>query len=91
VIRGAGLITNPPSDVKFLTAYFDKALSLLAARQGGQLRIPVPRPAPSASAEGSEEAASGESGGEPTASAPEAGAGDPAQGEEPAVSPSPQP
>ena len=41
VIRGAGLITNPPSDVRFLTAYFDKAISLLAARQGGQLRIPM--------------------------------------------------
>lgn len=43
VIQGAGLITNPPSDVKFLTAYFDKAIALLAARQGGQLRIPIPR------------------------------------------------
>lgn len=45
VIQGAGLITNPPSDVKFLTSYFDKALALLAAQQGGQLRIPIPRPA----------------------------------------------
>ncbi len=45
VIQGAGLITNPPSDVKFLTGYFDKALALLAAQQGGQLRIPIPRPA----------------------------------------------
>jgi hypothetical protein len=62
VIRGAGLITNPPSDVKFLTAYFDKALSLLAAQQGGQLRIPVPRPAPGTAAEGSSEGASGEAG-----------------------------
>jgi hypothetical protein len=43
VIIGAGLITNPPSDVKFLTGYFDKALALLAAQQGGQLRIPIPR------------------------------------------------
>jgi hypothetical protein len=49
VIVGAGLITNPPSDVKFLTGYFDKALALLAAQQGGQLRIPIPRP-PSAAA-----------------------------------------
>jgi hypothetical protein len=49
VIQGAGLITNPPSDVKFLTGYFDKALALLAAQQGGQLRIPIPRP-PSAAA-----------------------------------------
>jgi hypothetical protein len=45
VIQGAGLITNPPSDVKFLTSYFDKAIALLAAQQGGQLRIPIPRPA----------------------------------------------
>jgi hypothetical protein len=43
VIIGAGLITNPPSDVKFLTGYFDKSLALLAAQQGGQLRIPIPR------------------------------------------------
>jgi hypothetical protein len=49
VIQGAGLITNPPSDVRFLTGYFDKALALLAAQQGGQLRIPIPRP-PSAAA-----------------------------------------
>jgi hypothetical protein len=44
VILGAGLITNPPSDIRFLTGYFDKALALLAAQQGGQLRIPIPRP-----------------------------------------------
>jgi hypothetical protein len=76
VIQGAGLITNPPSDVKFLTGYFDKALALLAAQQGGQLRIPIPRP-PSASAtdtagtseasEGAEASPSGE-GGEATVS-----------------------
>jgi hypothetical protein len=48
VIQGAGLITNPPSDVKFLTNYFDKAIALLAAQQGGQLRIPIPRAATSA-------------------------------------------
>jgi len=44
VIRGAGLITNPPSDVKFLTSFFDKALGLLAAQQGGRLRVPIPPP-----------------------------------------------
>jgi hypothetical protein len=54
VIQGAGLITNPPSDVQFLTGYFDKAISLLAAQQGGQLRIPIPRA--TASAEGAEAA-----------------------------------
>ena len=67
VIRGAGLITNPPSDVKFLTGYFDKAIAMLAAQQGGQLRIPVPRPAPGTAADASPEASSG---GESTAEAP---------------------
>src|SRR5690606_29844974 len=61
VIQGAGLITNPPSDVKFLTGYFDKALALIAAQQGGQLRIPIPRPpstaaSDSASVSGADEA-----------------------------------
>jgi hypothetical protein len=51
VIQGAGLITNPPSDVKFLTSYFDKAIALLAAQQGGQLRIPIPRPTAQAESE----------------------------------------
>lgn len=64
VIQGAGLITNPPSDVKFLTGYFDKAVALLAAQQGGQLRIPIPRPpsvaADSASASVAAEATAGE-------------------------------
>lgn len=67
VIQGAGLITNPPSDVKFLTGYFDKALALLAAQQGGQLRIPIPRP-PSTSATDSQGAAA--SGGEGEESSP---------------------
>ena len=67
VIRGAGLITNPPSDVKFLTGYFDKAIAMLAAQQGGQLRIPVPRPAPGTAGDASPEASSG---GESTAEAP---------------------
>ena len=53
VIQGAGLITNPPSDVKFLTSYFDKAIALLAAQQGGQLRIPIPRPTAQAESEAS--------------------------------------
>lgn len=56
VIRGAGLITNPPSDVKFLTGYFDKALALLAAQQGGQLRIPIPRPIATGNEPGAEAA-----------------------------------
>lgn len=52
VIQGAGLITNPPSDVRFLTAFFDKAIALIAARQGGQLRVPIPRATAPQSAEG---------------------------------------
>jgi len=51
VIRGAGLITNPPSDVKFLTSFFDKALGLLAAQQGGRLRVPIPAPVAAAPGE----------------------------------------
>jgi len=89
VIRGAGLITNPPSDVRFLTAYFDKAMGLLAARQGGQLRIPIPRgarpaPADGGSAESQEappeadELASGEDEGVEDPLAPEAQASGPA-------------
>lgn len=56
VIRGAGLITNPPSDVQFLTGYFDKALALIAAQQGGQLRIPIPARAAEGEAPGEGEA-----------------------------------
>jgi hypothetical protein len=37
--------------VKFLTSYFDKAIALLAAQQGGQLRIPIPRSSAQAEAE----------------------------------------
>lgn len=52
-VRGAGLITNPPSEVGFLSAFFDKAMAVLAAQQGGRLRVPIPAPnaAPSAEAE----------------------------------------
>jgi len=42
VIGSSGLITNPPSEVAFLRGFFQKALSLMAARDGGSLRIPVP-------------------------------------------------
>ena len=48
-IREAGLITNPPHEVGFLRAFFDKAISALAYQDGGRLRIPMP-PAPAASA-----------------------------------------
>lgn len=59
-IEQAGLITDPPREVPFLRAFFDKALAMLAAQNGGRLQIPRRRPP------GSE--------GEPTA-APEAPAG----------------
>jgi hypothetical protein len=60
VTRGAGLITNPPSAVQFLTGYFDKALALLAAQQGGQLRIPIPRPEEAAAGGDADSTASAE-------------------------------
>ncbi|HEU4579081.1 MAG TPA: hypothetical protein VFS67_12545 [Polyangiaceae bacterium] len=49
-IRGAGLITNPPSEIGFLTAFFEKALTVLAAQQGGRLRVPLPAAPPGAAA-----------------------------------------
>ena len=49
-IRGAGLITNPPSEIGFLTAFFEKALTILAAQQGGRLRVPLPAAPPGAGA-----------------------------------------
>ena len=45
--KRAGLITSPPSDVPFLKNFFNKALALVAASQGGKLNIPIaPRNAP---------------------------------------------
>jgi hypothetical protein len=41
MIENAGLITDPPRDIGFLRGFFDKALSLLLAQNGGRLRIPV--------------------------------------------------
>jgi hypothetical protein len=40
-IERCGLITDPPREVPFLRAYFDKAIAVLAAQGGGQLRVPV--------------------------------------------------
>jgi hypothetical protein len=40
-IENRGLITDPPREVPFLRAFFDKAIAVLAAQGGGQLRIPV--------------------------------------------------
>ncbi len=42
-IRAAGLITNPPHEIGFLRAFFDKAISALAHQDGGRLRIPIPQ------------------------------------------------
>jgi hypothetical protein len=40
-IEQAGLITNPPSEIGFLRAFFDKGLAFIASRTGGQLRVPI--------------------------------------------------
>jgi len=49
-IRNAGLITNPPHEVGFLRAFFDKAISAIAYQEGGRLRIPMRAPAPAEAA-----------------------------------------
>ena len=41
-VRRAGLITSPPSQVPFLKGLFQKGLAVLAARNNGQLSIPIP-------------------------------------------------
>jgi hypothetical protein len=40
-VREAGLITSPPRDIPFLVGFFQMGLSYLAARDGGQIRVPV--------------------------------------------------
>jgi hypothetical protein len=45
-IERCGLITDPPREVPFLRAFFDKALAVLAAQGGGQLRVPVAKREP---------------------------------------------
>ena len=52
-IREAGLITNPPHEVGFLRAFFDKAVSAMAYQDGGRLRIPMPQRAADAAPEAS--------------------------------------
>ena len=42
-IVAAGLITDPPHEVGFLRAFFDKALGILLAQGQGRLNIPVRR------------------------------------------------
>jgi hypothetical protein len=40
-IGQAGLITDPPREIPFLRAFFDKALATLAVQGGGRLQIPT--------------------------------------------------
>jgi len=50
-IEKTGLITDPPRDVPFLRAFFDKAIAVLLAQGNGQLRVPIPqKPAADAAA-----------------------------------------
>lgn len=42
-VEKCGLVTNPPHEVPFLRAFFEKAVQLMMAQNNGQLRIPVPR------------------------------------------------
>jgi hypothetical protein len=42
-IIAAGLITDPPHEIGFLRAFFDKALAVLLAQGQGRLSIPVRR------------------------------------------------
>ncbi|MBN2196561.1 MAG: hypothetical protein JW751_27360 [Polyangiaceae bacterium] len=45
-VEQAGLITDPPHEVPFLRAFFDKALAIMVAQNKGQLRIPIPQRLP---------------------------------------------
>lgn len=45
VVGACGITENPPQDVPFLRAFFEKGVSVLMAQQGGKLSIPVPKPA----------------------------------------------
>jgi hypothetical protein len=42
-IEKAGLITSPPHEISFLHGFFEKGISYLAQRAGGQLRVPMQR------------------------------------------------
>jgi hypothetical protein len=42
-VERCGLITDPPHEVPFLRAFFEKAVGVLLAQGNGQLRVPVPR------------------------------------------------
>lgn len=68
VVEKCGLVTNPPRDVPFLRAFFDKAVALMLAQGGGRLRIPMPPGAIAKDAPVPPEAAEAE----PTAATPPA-------------------
>lgn len=42
-VETAGLVTDPPQEIPFLRAFFEKAVQLLMARNGGRLNIPIPK------------------------------------------------
>jgi hypothetical protein len=42
-VESAGLVTDPPRDIPFLRAFFEKAIQLMMARNGGRLNIPIPK------------------------------------------------
>lgn len=44
-IESAGLVTDPPQDIPFLRAFFEKAVQLIMAQNGGRLNIPIPKQA----------------------------------------------
>ncbi|HET9954600.1 MAG TPA: hypothetical protein VFQ61_08850 [Polyangiaceae bacterium] len=50
-IEKAGLITDPPRDIPFLRAFFEKAVAMLAMRGGGRLQIPLSGPGPDGASE----------------------------------------
>jgi len=49
-VREAGLITAPPRDIAFLSAFFDKAIALMLHYGGGKLTVPVPQKHPASDA-----------------------------------------
>ena len=60
-IAKCGLVTDPPRDVPFLKAFFDKAIAMLIAQNGGRIRIPVSgKPTADAGPAHAGEAAAGE-------------------------------
>jgi hypothetical protein len=73
-----GLITDPPHEVPFWRAFFEKAVALLAAEGQGNIRIPVPAQ-PSLEGEAEASAAAAEPAAAPAADSAEGGQAPPAQ------------